>query len=883
MKRPSQTQRTAFDLAYPPLKPLYTHGRLSSTGATISDSRILLPCNDVVNLLTLTPEPQVLSTFRVNTDDPVSTCAISSDGNLVVVGALSTFVTIWENVNVNEGGKGGNRGKERCRLRPFVDGVSTFCEIEEDGRYVALGTKEGRVKIYDLKNGQYSHVLSTGMMVDVERDNMEGSEGGGGISCMMFGKRGEKLCLVLGLEDGGVVLFDLGGKKAKVAWVARCHSGAVTCVAIIKGKRRIIVGARDKSMSIIELGEGQVISTFVTNEALESIVLCEDSKSVVTGGEWGVLRMWNIESGKTMPGRAYSLPLCVGERHDEDMEDDDTHDERCGIVGLVNDGNRGVIAAMSDQSLCALTFSEGGAFSLTNQFCGNLQEVYDMRLLHPTPDAQTPLVMIASNSSALRVVRPNSTSTTFNYTPSVDEDQLSSHLPAVWPCEKVLEGHEGIVLALDVSPRRASDGYYYAASSSRDRSARLWRGCPDTGDWSCVGTAEGHTDAVGSVALSPSGVEDDTFMVTAAADRTLKYWSLKKVVSKAKKSLKQKKDKSGQNKPMPLHAKWTVLAHEKDVNAVAVSSSGKTIATGSQDRTVKLWNPQNGSLVAECRGHRRGIWSVAFSPSEKFLASAAGDSTVRIWSEEDGACLRTLEGHNAGVLKVLFLSGGSQLATSGVDGLIKVWSMWSGICDATMDAHEDHAWALCSTRKGDCLVSGGADGEVKFWKDVTSLKEEESAQLRDKKELMTQKTQDATHSRRWGKAVSYALELDLHRDAKKILTRMIKTVDDPHAEMLKVVDTIGKKDDSNVKLFSLLKHCRKWCAAGGPSNAALAAFVLRAVFTKWNPESVGEDNESEQRSLVESIDAHTMKHFNRVSALGARARILDYVIESMQR
>ena len=46
----------------------------------------------------------------------------------------------------------------------------------------------------------------------------------------------------------------------------------------------------------------------------------------------------------------------------------------------------------------------------------------------------------------------------------------------------------------------------------------------------------------------------------------------------------------------------------------AVASNGRMVATGSQDRTLKLWSAEDGGLQGVCRGHKRGIWSVAFSP-----------------------------------------------------------------------------------------------------------------------------------------------------------------------------------------------------------------------------------------------------------------------------
>ena len=81
------------------------------------------------------------------------------------------------------------------------------------------------------------------------------------------------------------------------------------------------------------------------------------------------------------------------------------------------------------------------------------------------------------------------------------------------------------------------------------------------------------------------------------------------------------------------------------------------LATGSQDRTIKVWRLPDLIPALTLRGHRRGVWALAFSPVDKALASASGDRTLRLWSLADGACLRTFEGHLSSVLRVEFLSG----------------------------------------------------------------------------------------------------------------------------------------------------------------------------------------------------------------------------------
>src|SRR5205085_9922949 len=75
----------------------------------------------------------------------------------------------------------------------------------------------------------------------------------------------------------------------------------------------------------------------------------------------------------------------------------------------------------------------------------------------------------------------------------------------------------------------------------------------------------------------------------------------------------------------------TFSGHSDTVNAVAVSPDGKLVASGSDDDTVRLWNPGDGKEVLRLKGHSDSVLSVAFSPSGALLASAGADDVIRIW------------------------------------------------------------------------------------------------------------------------------------------------------------------------------------------------------------------------------------------------------------
>ncbi len=74
-------------------------------------------------------------------------------------------------------------------------------------------------------------------------------------------------------------------------------------------------------------------------------------------------------------------------------------------------------------------------------------------------------------------------------------------------------------------------------------------------------------------------------------------------------------------------------------------------ASGSWDKTVRMWNPKNGREVHLCEGHEGWVQALVFSPDGTYLASAGDDDTVRVWDVINGACVKILEVGHLGELR----------------------------------------------------------------------------------------------------------------------------------------------------------------------------------------------------------------------------------------
>lgn len=529
-------------------------------------------------------------------------------------------------------------------------------QVSPDNTLFATGSSDGIVKVWDLAGGYVTHLFrghggpvsalhfNFPTILGDERRRME----------LLTGSTDARVRLYDLRDANARVVGGAGGNAVKPKAVLEGHVSVVRGIDVTPDGKWAVTGGRDKVVLVWDMlgetkGKGKatttttttttpkLVQTIIVQEQVESLGLLPQEEQVsgaatgrwlcYTGGDKGLVRLWDVLKGTL-------VATMKGVEGVDDAESDE--DEQRGVLSvLYSPTASSLVSIHADQNII---FHSLSTLLSTRQIIGFNDEIVDVAFLsHPsapptspsplpeTPDIPHSHMAVATNSNLLRIYSTSS----FN--------------------ARLLPGHTDMILCLAISPN-----HQWLVTGSKDHTARVW--APTTcaqGDgytWRCIAVCEGHAESIGAVAFAQKVSEDGhaRFLFTASQDRTIKMWDLTPLPASSV---------ALPSSPIRPRSMATLRAHEKDINSLDIAPNDKFLVSGSQDKLVKLYAidfnpPKNVSggagggaeggfkLLGTCAGHRRGVWTVRFSRNDKVVASGSADRTVKLWSLDDFTCLK---------------------------------------------------------------------------------------------------------------------------------------------------------------------------------------------------------------------------------------------------
>jgi WD40 repeat protein len=299
-------------------------------------------------------------------------------------------------------------------------------------------------------------------------------------------------------------------------------------------------------------------------------------------------------------------------------------------------------------------------------------------------------------------------------------------------------GHSDWIRSLAFSPDSKT-----VLSGSNDRTVRLWN--LETGRLLYLLT--GHRERIKCVGISPDGL-----LLSCSVDGQVRLWdrnllthrktgNCRYVVKASSKTITLVNTLPVSPNPQrPIFAtgaehgkvsiwnletgQWqrTISAHSSPVLSLAFNAEGRWLASGSQNKTIKLWDldkAEEQPLYVIGNAHLSQVLSLAINSQQQILVSGGADRTIKLWDLATGKArspVHILEGHSGQVWCVAVSPDGAKIASASADFTVKLWDSQTGELRQTFTGHLGEVRTVAFSPDGALLASGGDDFEVKLWK-----------------------------------------------------------------------------------------------------------------------------------------------------------------------
>ncbi|CAD8214568.1 unnamed protein product [Paramecium octaurelia] len=168
-------------------------------------------------------------------------------------------------------------------------------------------------------------------------------------------------------------------------------------------------------------------------------------------------------------------------------------------------------------------------------------------------------------------------------------------------------------------------------------------------------------------------------------------------------------------KNIKIHELNKLDGHSSTIYSICYSPDGTILASGSADKSIRLWDVKIGQQIAKLDGHQHEVHSISYSPDGITLASGSFDKSIRLWDVMTAQEKTKLDGHQYEVHSICYSPDGTTLATGSSDYSIRLWDVKTGQQRAKLDGHSDYVRTICYSPDGTTLASDNDDKSIRLW------------------------------------------------------------------------------------------------------------------------------------------------------------------------
>jgi WD40 repeat protein len=498
--------------------------------------------------------------------------AFSPNSKMLATGGGDWTIRLWDLARFPEGGM----NPSMRTLTGHTNAVLSLA-FSSDGLTLASGSEDRTIRLWDLKELPKKKL-------PVPWETLIGHTDA--VVAVAFSPDGKTLASGSSLNDQSLRLWDVARRQERAR--LKGHTRAVFAVAFSPDGQTLATGSVDQTIRLWDPTTGRERTVLLGHTAqILTLAFSPDNRLLASGGSDRVVRLWDLdehrEDTEQLEAKGKLGPIRFAPDASSLCYADDAHLKEMRIGSTAN-------SSMPGHSGAIRLLAVGGQGHLASYGVDQTVRIWQHGKLVRTMTGYPAVRALA--------ISPNGTLL------AIADEHRNVQLWDIQSGARITVFTEDVGVASVLA--FSSDGRYLA-SGGRDRIIRVW----DTAKKALFRTLTDHVHEIHALAFAPN--KNRLALASGSARGDVLLWDLS--------------EHPGVDNPTKL----ILTGHADTISALVFTPDGKTLASGSRDRTIKLWDAHTGQERATLTGHTEHLQDLAFAADNSLLASVTSDGTIKLW------------------------------------------------------------------------------------------------------------------------------------------------------------------------------------------------------------------------------------------------------------